>query len=194
VNQEQLMRIIPHAPFSVFIPLSNAMADYQINTLNRMAMFLPNIAHESMEFRYTEEIATGEAYENRVDLGNNLPEAKAWAPDGRAGPWFKGRGFMQTTGYLNYKKASQALFGDETVLLKNPRMLCQVVPACRSAALFFSSSGCMEAADKGDFLLCCQIVNMPERLRGSAVTPNGWTQRLNYYNRAMETLKEIQRV
>jgi len=53
--------------------------------------------------RYGEEIASGDAYENRRDLGNTQPG------DGRR---FKGRGLMQLTGRANYAKYGQAIGQD----------------------------------------------------------------------------------
>ncbi|CAF5160828.1 unnamed protein product, partial [Rotaria magnacalcarata] len=39
----------------------------------RKAAFLAQLAHESGQLRYMKEIASGEAYEGREDLGNNQP-------------------------------------------------------------------------------------------------------------------------
>lgn len=60
----------------------------------RLAHFMGQCAHESAGFRYMEEIASGAAYEGRVDLGNTQPG------DGRR---FKGRGPIQLTGRANYR-------------------------------------------------------------------------------------------
>lgn len=173
-------------------PLTEAMLEFDINTVSRKAMFLANLAHESGEFRYMEELADGSAYEDRVDLGNNLPEAKAWPPDGLAGPWFKGHGPIQITGYLNHKKYSALLFGDENVLLSDPKRLCTPVDGCRSAAVFFLKEGCNAAADADDFLLCCQIINMHPRHRGTHAIPNGWEDRKSYFIKARAVLSELE--
>lgn len=183
-----LKRIMPRAPTDFVAPLNEAMQEFGSDTPSRVAMFLANLAHESGEFRYMEELASGDAYENNVDLQNNLPEAKAWAPGGRAGPWFKGHGPMQITGYKNHKKYSLILFGNETVLLENPRLLCEPVHGCRAAAAFVREEGCLAAADAGDFLLYCQIINMPPALRGSKRLPNGWADRFKYYELAKTTI------
>lgn len=42
----------------------------KINTVNRILCMLPNLLHESGDFRWLEEIASGVAYEGRKDLGN----------------------------------------------------------------------------------------------------------------------------
>lgn len=64
-----------------------------IDRPHRMAHFLAQIMHESGGFAFDREIATGEAYEGRADLGNTRPG------DGRR---FKGRTAVQVTGRANY--------------------------------------------------------------------------------------------
>ena len=76
-----------------FQPLAVNMSTSQINTPLRMAHFLAQVGHESGDLRYTEELASGDAYEGRADLGNTQ------AGDG---PRFKGRGLIQLTGRANY--------------------------------------------------------------------------------------------
>lgn len=56
-----------------FPGLSATMQQYAINTLARVMHFLAQIGHESGSFRYAEEIASGDAYEGRADLGNIEP-------------------------------------------------------------------------------------------------------------------------
>ena len=52
-------------------------------------MLMSNLLHESMNFRYNQEIASGEAYEYRSDLQNTEPGD---------GPKFKGCGPLMVTG------------------------------------------------------------------------------------------------
>jgi putative chitinase len=74
-------------------PAMPAMLAYSIDTPLRQAHFLAQVGHESGSFRYTEELASGAAYEGRADLGNTEPGD---------GPRFKGRGLIQLTGRANY--------------------------------------------------------------------------------------------
>ncbi|WP_293954806.1 peptidoglycan DD-metalloendopeptidase family protein [uncultured Corynebacterium sp.] len=72
----------------------NAARAANITTVNRAAMFAAQIGHESSGLFHMEEIASGQAYEWRADLGNH------YAGDGRR---FKGSGPIQLTGRSNFR-------------------------------------------------------------------------------------------
>jgi len=169
---EQLKKIVPYAGprAGVFYdPLMQAMDEFGIDTPARRAAFVAQIAHESGSFRYVREIASGEAYEGRRDLGNSQ------LGDGVR---FKGRGLIQITGRANYRACSTALYGDER-LLDTPALLEEVVPACRSAAWFWQSRGLNAMADTGAFKAITRAIN------GGL---NGYEDRLAYFQRATAVL------
>ena len=73
-----------------------AMKKYNIGvTPLERAHFLAQCDHESGTFIYKQELASGEAYEGRKDLGN------VQSGDGKL---FKGRGYIQLTGRANYRR------------------------------------------------------------------------------------------
>jgi putative chitinase len=128
-------------------PLTITMIEFDIDTPRRQAAFLANIAHESGSLRYVEEIASGDAYEGRKDLGNTQPG------DGRR---FKGRGLPQITGRDNYRDCGEALGLD---LIANPELLEQSLPAARSAGWFWKTRSLGLIADADKFGSVCRIWN-----------------------------------
>ena len=54
-----------YQPYAAATPVQ-----HNIDTPLRKAHFFAQLVHESGQFRYAEEIASGTAYEGRADLGN----------------------------------------------------------------------------------------------------------------------------
>lgn len=149
--------------------LIKAMVEYEINTPRRQSVFLAQLAHESGSFRYVEELASGEAYEGRADLGNTAPG------DGKR---FKGRGLIQITGRANYMLVGQELEYD---FIANPEDLEKPGPATYSAAWFFWYHRLNKLADIDAF------EKITRRINGGI---NGMEDRLKYY----EHIKKVLRV
>lgn len=91
-------------------PLTDACRVFGIDTPQRQAAFLAQVAHESGSFRYVREIwgptAAQQRYEGRADLGNTEPG------DGQR---YLGRGLIQLTGRANARQARDALQGTSTL-------------------------------------------------------------------------------
>lgn len=169
-HEDEIHSIMPYAKERVpkYIDyLNSAMAEFDINTPLREAAFIAQIAHESGEFRYTKELASGEAYEGRKDLGNF---------DDGDGVKYKGRGFIQITGKSNYQQISNAFNVD---FINHPELLESPEWCCRSAAWWWKKHGCNELADSENF------IGLTRRINGGL---NGYSSRIAYYTRALNVM------
>lgn len=174
ISEQQLAQVYPFATqfkISLFLPFLNQYMDaYEINTQNRQAAFLAQIGHESGQLHYTEEIASGKAYEGRKDLGN------LYKGDGVR---FKGRGLIQITGRSNYTSAGKALGFD---LVNYPEQLKEPQLATQSACWWWQNRGLNQIANsstEANFKKITRIIN------GGY---NGYTDRLKIWQRALHTL------
>ena len=185
ISAQQLHKIMPSATparIANFIgPLNDTMNEFAITTPARQAAFLAQLAHESGSLRYVQEIASGAAYDNRADLGNNRPEAIALAKAAGTTPgkYYKGRGLIQITGYTNYLACSRALCCDDS-LVSNPAALERADLACRSAGWYWDSRRLNAFADAGQFETITRKIN------GGL---NGQADRLAHYQRALSVLE-----
>lgn len=160
----------------IFLYILKYAEEFDINTPLRWSHFLAQIAHESAELRYSEEIASGKAYDTgklAVRLGNT-PQADG---DGQK---YKGRGLIQITGRANYE-AYKKYCGFDVVT--KPQLLAQPVGAIRSAMWFWKSKGLNELADRDEFTV------ITKRINGGT---NGIEDRRKYLARAKRILIHTQ--
>lgn len=134
-----------------------------LDTGLRLAHFMGQCAHESGGFRYMEEIASGEAYEGRADLGNVQPG------DGRR---YKGRGPIQLTGRRNYHVFGRAIGID---LERHPEIAAIPSIGILTAAKYWSDRGLNALADADD------IVGITRRINGGT---NHMADRIERTNQA----------
>jgi len=175
ITEDILLQIMPNLKKPVcaeyFPLLQQALEEFEINSPLREAAFLAQIAHESGEFKYLEEIwgptDAQKHYEppsqKANDLGNNQPG------DGKR---FKGRGAIQLTGRGNYKKFGELLDLD---LVTHPEWAADPQVAFRVSGAFWKLHGLNELADQQQF------EKITRRINGGL---NGQAERLKYYNRA----------
>lgn len=171
LTSELLRKIMTRCPASklaeYFPFIEQAMQEFEINTPLRQAAFIAQLAHESCELKFMEEIASGAAYEGRRDLGNTQPG------DGKR---YKGRGPIQLTGRANYKRFGDLLGLD---LVNNPQLAATPQVGFRIAGLFWKSHGLNELADQQKFQ------TITRRINGGL---NGQADRVKYYNLAKKIL------
>lgn len=146
--------------------LRDAAVRYHITTPAREAAFLGQLAHESGALKYWEEIASGAAYEGRIDLGNTRPG------DGRR---YKGRGPIQLTGRGNYRQAGAALDLD---LEANPSQVATPAVGFLVAAWYWNNRKLNDLADEDSEDAYRRITR---RINGGYT---GWQDRLVYWRRA----------
>lgn len=162
ITDEQLHQMIPGATdksIKKFIsPMNETLKRYNINTPPRIAAFIAQIAHESGNLYYVEEIASGSNYEFRDDLGNLHFEALQIAHENKTttGKFYKGRGLIQLTGYYNYKKFGELLKLD---LIHNPELLCEPINATLISGCYWDINNCNSFADVGLFGKITKIIN-----------------------------------
>ena len=174
ITIDQLDMAVPMARYEDLVKyidsLNEGMTRFEINTPNRIAAFIAQLAHESGDFRYTEENLnyswTGlrktwpgkfttdtiaqqyhrqpERIANRVYAGRYGNGAEANG-DG----WkYRGRGLIQLTFHDNYAAYSRAIA--EPAVMGAPEQVAQPRHAALSACWFWQSHGLNPIADAGD--------------------------------------------
>ena len=162
LNLDKLLKCLPGAKDFHVLPyldiFNQEMESYGINTSIRQAAFLAQVGHESGSLRYREELASGNAYTNRKDLGNTHPKAIAFARANGVdtGPFYKGHGFIQITGYANHLAYSMTAYNDDRCAM-NPKLLTQAPDVVGSACWFWANRKLNEIADAHTYKAFCQI-------------------------------------
>ena len=163
-----------------FQPIKDAMKERGITKPLDQAMFIAQCGHESAGFTRVIESFNYSVAGLKATFGKRLtayqcemlgrvdgqqvahqPQIANLAYSGRMGNkepgdgWaFRGRGLIQVTGRENYAKCGAALKLD---LVGNPSQLESDINAARSAAWFYTSSGCLSYS--GDLVRITQIIN-----------------------------------
>ena len=168
----RLDKLKGQVPDSVIAQIPETAAKFNITTNLRLAHFLAQCAHESGNFNFVVELASGKAYEGRKDLGNTQPGD---------GVRFKGRGYIQLTGRANYAQFSK-FCGEDCVA--NPDLVATKYPMM-SAAYFFNTNKLWTICDKG--ATDAVVTSVTKRVNGGT---NGLQDRLDkfrLYNRLLNS-------
>lgn len=182
LTNEQLHTIMPQLPPAEgarLLPLlSAAVTEFAIDRPARTAAFLAQLAHESGQFRFMEEIwgptAAQQRYEPPGELADTLGNTQAG--DGKR---FKGRGPIQITGRANYRRFGDLLGLD---LVADPGRAALPDVAFRIAGLFWSKKGLNELADQASPDAFREITR---RINGGL---NGLAERERFYEVAKREL------
>lgn len=181
IKIEQLNQLMPVAPSATLTasitPLNNACIEFQINTPQRITAFLAQLAHESGELRWMNEIWGPTEAQHRYEppsklaarLGNTQPG------DGKR---YRGRGPIQLTGRANYKIAGAAL---ALPLEDNPDLVATPAVGIRVAGWFWHSKDLNTLADQNNYL------GITRRINGGT---NGLADRVKYWERAKTIWKD----
>jgi len=171
-TKDKLAIVLPRATQSridTFVgPLETGLIKYGITSPLQMAHFIAQVGHESMSFLYTEEIASGAAYEGRQDLGNTQPG------DGKR---YKGRGLIQLTGRANY--AAYSRYAGVNYVAEPERVSTDPVVAVDVACWFWHDRGVGALAEQDD------VKAVTKRINGGY---NGLDDRIQNLNRAKAVL------
>ena len=179
ISDSQLQQIMPNlaeAKRVLYLPfLNRVMEIYEINTPLRGAAFLAQLAHESGQFRYMEEIWGPTDQQKRYEPPSTLARQLGNTQPGD-GKLFKGRGPIQITGRDNYRRYGEMLGID---LISNPELAATPQIAFSTAGLYWKNNGLNQLADVGDFR------TITKRINGGF---NGLADRQRYYERAKQVL------
>ena len=173
ITTEQLKSIMPHATaenIRTYMPyLNDVMQRFDINTTIRQCHFLAQLAVESGSLQYVREIASGESYEGRLDLGNVHPGD---------GVKFKGRGLIQLTGRDNYQRFQDWLvlnYTEDIDIMTYPELLESPELAVMVAGWYWDVRNVNAMADRDDVVIVTRKVNGGR---------NGLAQRVEFLNKA----------
>lgn len=198
VNQVQACCPRNKNPEALTDALNTLLEAYEINSSERVAAFLAQCGHESLDFtvlqenlnygakglrgvfpKYfpTDELAA--QYERKPEMianrvyGNRMGNGDEASGDGYR---YRGRGAIQLTGKNNYERFAAAIGGD---MEQTIAYLETLQGAIESACWFWKNNGLNEIADTGD------IVKMTKRINGGTI---GLEDRKKHYEHNLQVL------
>jgi len=170
ITESQLQQCLPtNRSVSAWYPIVvSTLTKYSITTLNRVAAFLAQTAHESMDWNILQEnlnysenglLVTFSKYFNTTTAAQYARQPQKIAnrvyanrmgngPESSGDGWnFRGRGLIQITGKSNYQSIGTVMGQN---LISNPDLLMAHAGALESACVFWSQKGLNTLADAGN--------------------------------------------
>jgi putative chitinase len=152
VTADQLRKVAPNGAPDLCLKLAQAMnrelPAHQINTPNRIAHFVAQMAHQT-DFRRLEQLADASVYaryEQMKALGNTQPGD---------GARYRGRGLIMLTGRKNYRDYGVKVGLD---LEANPELAAEPEVAVKVACRYWADRAANDAADKDDPYLVTRLL------------------------------------
>lgn len=158
-------------------PLNKTLEHFEINSTNRIAMFLAQVGHESGGLNHTKEnlnykaqglmntfpkyfrdVNPEEYAHNPEKIANRVYANRMGNGNEESGDGFKfcGRGLIQLTGRDNYTRFANDIGMD---LDEAVQYLGTPEGAAMSAGWFWSKNGLNALADEGDIVRCTKKIN-----------------------------------
>ena len=181
-----------HIPDAVIAQIPEVMIKFGIDTVVELSHFLAQCAHESGDFRITQENLnysakgllatfpryfnpeTATLYERKPEKIANIVYANRMGNGDKAsgmGYKFRGRGFIQLTGHDNYK-AFSASIGEDCVTV--PELVATKYPLA-SAAWFFAKNCLKKAVDASE----ASVIAVSKCVNGGTI---GLPDRIKHFN------------
>jgi putative chitinase len=189
LDLDDLLSIMPRLKpdrGQALLPLLNAAMDEAgITTPRRVAAFLAQMAHESQEFAFFQEVWGPTPQQKKYEPPGILASRLGNTQKGD-GFRYRGRGPLQLTGRDNYRRAGKAL---DLPLELHPSLAGLPEHAFRVAAWFWTERGLNPLADAGRFRAITRVIN------GAEDGPyTHLAKRLEYYERGLRVLDLPRRV
>ena len=205
LTEAKLQKIYPNADNAFVAEINKFASKYNINTKERMAMFLAQVIHESGGFKKLRESLAYSPERLQAVFPNRfktVAQAKAVTDKGQVaigdsiyggrmgnginngdGYKYRGGGLMHTTGKTNYTIVNKALndMGTKVDLVTTPEHIIKPAIAVESAMIFWRDNNLNKHADKKDVTSATKVIN------GGT---NGLKERMNLYNKAIKILGE----
>ncbi len=200
LTKEQLKQLLPKNPHIDYwhSALSKLLPEYQINTPQRIAAFIAQCAHESMNFVFlmenlnykaaslrktfpkyfpTDELAAQYALKPEK-IANRVYASRMGNGDEASGDGWRycGRGLIQLTGKDNYTFFAGSL---GITVEECAEYMATFEGATQSACWFWETNNLNQWADKGD------IVTLTKRINGGTI---GLDDRIKHYEHALHVM------
>ena len=177
---EQILRQASRKRLADYTPhLAAAMREHAIDrNLRRAAAFIAQLAHESAQFRFMQELWGPTDAQRRYEPPGELARRLGNTQKGD-GFRFRGRGPIQVTGRANYARYGKELGLD---LAADPDQAATPQAGFRIAGLFWERNGLNALADADDF------DGITRRINGGT---NGQAERRAFHQLALQVLAPV---